>query len=152
MEYLNYYSYLAFMLILVFGTELNSIVLCSGPTSYISWVVRVIIAKYCGKEDVNIRTTLCGRSRWLRLYWLMWWCGETASFSIRIGGEKVVLALAVYGMEKLIKRKRKRRKQTTEEIESMHETYVKELQKLYNKYNPIYGDVNVKLVIEWFTI
>ena len=37
---------------------------------------------------------------------------------------------------------------TREEIESMHETYVKELQKLYDKYNPIYGDVNVKLVIE----
>ena len=37
---------------------------------------------------------------------------------------------------------------TREEIESMHETYVKELQKLYDKYNPIYGDVNVKLAIE----
>ena len=37
---------------------------------------------------------------------------------------------------------------TREEIESMHENYVKGLQKLYDKYNPIYGDVNVKLVIE----
>ena len=37
---------------------------------------------------------------------------------------------------------------TKEEIENMHETYVKELQKLYDKYNPIYGDENVKLVIE----
>ena len=37
---------------------------------------------------------------------------------------------------------------TREEIENMHETYVKELQKLYDKYNPIYGDKSVKLVIE----
>ena len=37
---------------------------------------------------------------------------------------------------------------TREEIEKMHEIYVKELQKLYDKYNPIYGDKNVKLVIE----
>ena len=37
---------------------------------------------------------------------------------------------------------------TREDIEKMHATYVKELQKLYDKYNPIYGDVNVKLVIE----
>ena len=37
---------------------------------------------------------------------------------------------------------------TREEIENMHATYVKELQNLYDKYNPIYGDVNVKLVID----
>jgi len=37
---------------------------------------------------------------------------------------------------------------TREEIENMHATYVKELQKLYEKYNPIYGDKSVKLVIE----
>ena len=37
---------------------------------------------------------------------------------------------------------------TRAEIENMHATYVKELQKLYDKYNPIYGDINVKLVID----
>ena len=37
---------------------------------------------------------------------------------------------------------------TKEDIEGMHATYVDELQKLYNKYNPIYGDTNVKLVID----
>ena len=37
---------------------------------------------------------------------------------------------------------------TREEIEDMHATYVKELQNLYDKYNPIYGDVSVKLVID----
>ena len=37
---------------------------------------------------------------------------------------------------------------TREDIENMHATYVKELQKLYEKYNPIYGDKSVKLVIE----
>ena len=37
---------------------------------------------------------------------------------------------------------------TREDIENMHATYVKELQNLYDKYNPIYGDTNVKLVIE----
>ena len=37
---------------------------------------------------------------------------------------------------------------TREEIENTHATYVKELQKLYEKYNPIYGDKSVKLVIE----
>ena len=37
---------------------------------------------------------------------------------------------------------------TKEEIESMHAKYVEELQKLYEKYNPIYGDKNVKLVID----
>ena len=37
---------------------------------------------------------------------------------------------------------------TVEEIENMHATYVKELQNLYEKYNPIYGDVSVKLVID----
>ena len=37
---------------------------------------------------------------------------------------------------------------TREDIESMHAKYVEELQKLYDKYNPIYGDKDVKLVIE----
>ena len=37
---------------------------------------------------------------------------------------------------------------TKEEIESMHAKYVEELQKLYKKYNPIYGNKNVKLVID----
>ena len=37
---------------------------------------------------------------------------------------------------------------TKEDIEDMHATYVEELKKLYEKYNPIYGDVNVKLVID----
>ena len=37
---------------------------------------------------------------------------------------------------------------TKDQIESMHAKYVEELQKLYNKYNPIYGDKNVKLVID----
>ena len=36
---------------------------------------------------------------------------------------------------------------TKEEIESMHKKYVEELQRLYEKYNPIYGDKKVKLVI-----
>ena len=35
---------------------------------------------------------------------------------------------------------------TVEDIENMHANYVKELQNLYDKYNPIYGDKNVKLV------
>ena len=37
---------------------------------------------------------------------------------------------------------------TKEDIEDMHATYVEELKKLYEKYNPIYGDVNVRLVID----
>ena len=37
---------------------------------------------------------------------------------------------------------------TKEEIESMHKKYVEELQRLYEKYNPIYGDKEVKLVID----
>ena len=37
---------------------------------------------------------------------------------------------------------------TNEEIESMHKKYVEELRRLYEKYNPIYGDKEVKLVIE----
>ena len=35
-----------------------------------------------------------------------------------------------------------------EEVEKMHAIYTKELQRLYDKYNPIYGDENVKLVFE----
>ena len=35
-----------------------------------------------------------------------------------------------------------------EDVENMHTTYINELQKLYDKYNPIYGDVKVKLVFE----
>ena len=37
---------------------------------------------------------------------------------------------------------------TKEDIDTMHATYVKELRKLYEKYNPIYGDDNVRLVID----
>ena len=35
-----------------------------------------------------------------------------------------------------------------EDIEELHARYVKELTKLYDKYNPIYGDVKIKLVID----
>ena len=35
-----------------------------------------------------------------------------------------------------------------EDVENMHATYINELQKLYDKYNPIYGDVKVRLVFE----
>lgn len=35
-----------------------------------------------------------------------------------------------------------------EEIEKTHQHYMRELQKLYNKYNQIYGDERVKLVFE----
>ena len=35
-----------------------------------------------------------------------------------------------------------------EQIETLHENYVQELTKLYEEYNPKYGDTNVKLVIE----
>ena len=34
------------------------------------------------------------------------------------------------------------------DIEELHTRYVKELTKLYDKYNPMYGDVNIKLVID----
>ena len=37
---------------------------------------------------------------------------------------------------------------TKEDIESMHQKYIYELEKLYEKYNPIYGDQDVKLIIE----
>ena len=37
---------------------------------------------------------------------------------------------------------------TKEDIESMHQKYIDELKKLYEKYNPIYGDQDVKLIIE----
>ena len=37
---------------------------------------------------------------------------------------------------------------STEDIERTHAKYMSELQKLYQKYNPIYGDENVKLVFE----
>ena len=37
---------------------------------------------------------------------------------------------------------------SNDQIESLHTKYVEELQNLYNEYNPIYGDINVKLVIE----
>ena len=37
---------------------------------------------------------------------------------------------------------------STDDIEKTHENYMRELQKLYNKYNPIYGDEKVKLVFE----
>ena len=36
---------------------------------------------------------------------------------------------------------------SNEDIESLHSRYVSELTKLYSEYNPVYGDVNVKLVI-----
>ena len=35
-----------------------------------------------------------------------------------------------------------------EDIEELHTRYVNELTKLYDKYNPIYGDVDIKLVID----
>ena len=35
-----------------------------------------------------------------------------------------------------------------EDIEELHTRYVEELTKLYDRYNPIYGDVNIKLVID----
>ena len=35
-----------------------------------------------------------------------------------------------------------------EDIEELHARYVEELTKLYDIYNPIYGDVNIKLVID----
>ena len=35
-----------------------------------------------------------------------------------------------------------------EDIESMHQKYIDELEKLYEKYNPVYGDSDVKLIIE----
>ena len=35
-----------------------------------------------------------------------------------------------------------------EDIEELHTRYVNELTKLYDRYNPIYGDVNIKLVID----
>ncbi|XP_023320700.1 2-acylglycerol O-acyltransferase 1 [Eurytemora carolleeae] len=36
---------------------------------------------------------------------------------------------------------------SNEDIESLHSRYVSELTKLYSEYNPVYGDVNVELVI-----
>ena len=38
---------------------------------------------------------------------------------------------------------------TNEDIDKLHERYVGALKKLYVDYNPIYGDKDVKLVIEW---
>ena len=35
-----------------------------------------------------------------------------------------------------------------EDIQELHARYVEELTKLYDRYNPIYGDVNIKLVID----
>merc|ERR550532_3278729 len=37
---------------------------------------------------------------------------------------------------------------SSEEIENLHAKYVEGLQKLYNEYNPVYGDPNVILKIE----
>ena len=37
---------------------------------------------------------------------------------------------------------------TNEQIEDMHANYVRALQSLYEKYNPIYGNKDVKLVID----
>ena len=37
---------------------------------------------------------------------------------------------------------------TKEDIENMHKKYIDELEKLYEKYNPVYGDSDVKLIIE----
>ena len=37
---------------------------------------------------------------------------------------------------------------SSEQIENLHAKYVEELQKLYNEYNPVYGDPNVTLKIE----
>jgi len=37
---------------------------------------------------------------------------------------------------------------SSEQIENLHAKYVEELQKLYNEYNPVYGDPNVILKIE----
>ena len=37
---------------------------------------------------------------------------------------------------------------TNEDIDSLHAKYVDELKKLYEKYNPVYGNKSVKLVIE----
>ena len=36
---------------------------------------------------------------------------------------------------------------TTEQILELQNKYIEELQKLYNKYNPLYGDTSVELVI-----
>ena len=36
---------------------------------------------------------------------------------------------------------------SVEEIANLHAKYVEELEALYNKYNPVYGDTNVELVI-----
>eukprot|EP00091_Calanus_sinicus_P021700 TRINITY_DN6546_c0_g1_i3.p1 TRINITY_DN6546_c0_g1~~TRINITY_DN6546_c0_g1_i3.p1 ORF type:complete len:201 (-),score=46.66 TRINITY_DN6546_c0_g1_i3:35-574(-) len=36
---------------------------------------------------------------------------------------------------------------SVEEIANLHAKYVEELVALYNKYNPVYGDTNVELVI-----
>ena len=37
---------------------------------------------------------------------------------------------------------------TNEDIDELHAKYVESLKKLYDDYNPIYGDKDVKLVIE----
>ena len=37
---------------------------------------------------------------------------------------------------------------TSEQIENLHAKYVEELQKLYDKYNPVYGDPSILLKIE----
>ena len=37
---------------------------------------------------------------------------------------------------------------SSEQIKNLHAKYVEELQKLYNEYNPVYGDPNVTLKIE----
>ena len=37
---------------------------------------------------------------------------------------------------------------TRDQIADLHEKYAQALQALYDEYNPVYGDTNVKLVIE----
>lgn len=37
---------------------------------------------------------------------------------------------------------------TSEDILSMHKLYVEALQELYNTYNPIYGDKDVRLIVD----
>jgi hypothetical protein len=37
---------------------------------------------------------------------------------------------------------------TREDIEALHRQYVEAVEKLYQEYNPIYGDIKLKLMIE----
>jgi hypothetical protein len=37
---------------------------------------------------------------------------------------------------------------TTEDIEELHGKYVEAIEKLYQDFNPTYGDPNLKLIVE----